>query len=91
MGSNVLIFLGTILVLIATIGVSRFGSAVQKTHAVGVGSTVGIACIAIGCGLYFEDLFRTLLVVLFFALKGPVGSHVVGRGLTRSPEKPCDL
>lgn len=82
--SEWLLLAGSIVILVASIGVLRFPMALQKTHAVGVASTIGIGLIALGCGIHFHDPIRTALVVLFFALKGPVGSQLLGLGLHRN-------
>lgn len=73
---------GMIMFFSATLGANRFKTALNRIHAAALGDTLGLLLCAIGLvcwkGFTFVS-FKMLIVVAFFWLASPVGSHMLGR------------
>ena len=88
---------GTIVMLIATIGVNRFHYVLNRMHAAALGDTLGIGLVLLGLivhnGLTFVSL-KLLLVLVFFWNASPVCSHLISSlEVQTNPEieKECEI
>lgn len=80
---------GTIITLIASIGVIRFPDVYTRAHATTKSTTLGILCILLGAFVYFfftHNLIsvRLLLGIVFVFLTAPVAGHFIIRSAHRS-------
>ena len=77
---------GTLLALIAAIGLVRFDDLFSRMHAATKPQTLGLICIMIGVALRLQTVAAVTTVVLiicFQLLTAPVASHMVGRSAHR--------
>ena len=79
-----LIFLlsGSLLVLIAGIGILRMPDVFMRASAVTKAGTLGVGLILMGFIVFYLDFdlsARSLAIVLFIAITSPVGAHMIGR------------
>lgn len=85
-----LIFFGSVVTLIGSLGLLRLQNFHQRMHAPTLGSTVGAASILLGSAICFSVLgsgilIRELLIGAFLTLTTPVGFMLLARaGLHRS-------
>ncbi len=87
--AGVLIFLGTLISLISSVGLVRLPDVYTRSHAASKSSTVGVLFILIGTLLYFlisEGYFsiRLILGIVFVFLTAPVAAHVICRAAYRA-------
>jgi multicomponent Na+:H+ antiporter subunit G len=78
------IVVGSLLTVVASIGVIRLPDVYTRNHAASKASTLGIMSILLGTFLYFlfiEDHFdsRLLLGIAFIFMTGPVSGHLISR------------
>lgn len=84
---NVLIGLGTVLLLLAAIGIVRLPDVFARLHAAGLGASLGIASVLLGSALLVETAAaRVALVVavVFQFAAGPFATHALSRAAHRS-------
>lgn len=79
-----LIFFGSVVTLIGSLGLLRLRSFHQRMHAPTLGSTVGAASILLGSAICFSVLgsgilIRELLIGAFLTLTTPVGFMLLAR------------
>lgn len=85
--SSVLIILGVMFMLIATIGLLRFPDFYIRMSAITKGATLGLGLILTGMGIYFNepDMFlKVVLIISFTFITSPVAAHVIGRTAVRN-------
>lgn len=85
--SSVLIIMGVVFMLIASIGLLRFPDFYIRMSAITKGSTLGLGLILTGMGTYFNEpdiLLKVLLIIGFTFLTSPVAAHVIGRTAVRN-------
>ncbi len=76
------LFSGSLLILIAGIGILRMPDVFMRASAVTKAGTVGVGLILTGFIIYYLDFelsARSLAIVLFIAITSPVGAHMIGR------------
>lgn len=86
--------LGSMLLLVAAIGVIRFPDTLARTHALGLGATLGLALLMGGVVFALRDVGATakaVLTVLFVFVTAPVGSHMLGLATYRFGRTPKTL
>ncbi|MEL7472924.1 MAG: monovalent cation/H(+) antiporter subunit G [Planctomycetota bacterium] len=74
--------LGTLLSLLAAIGIARFPDVYTRMQASAKAGTLGVACLALAVPAHFASVgvfAEAMLVVVFFFLTAPVASHLIGR------------
>lgn len=82
-----LLLLGTLLTLIAGVGVLRFPDAFTRMHAATKSTSLGLALVLLGAAIRIETAGNTvklLLVVAFQFLTAPIAAHMVGRAAHRT-------
>jgi len=79
--------LGTLLMLVAGLGLVRMPDLPTRMHASSKAGTLGAALVLAGVAVRFGDIgvaVRAGLVVLFLVLTAPVASHLIARAGYRS-------
>ena len=77
---------GSVLILIAAIGVVRFDDVYARVHAAAKAPTLAVLLVAAGAGLTIrttQAVVTALLVVVLQLIAGPVGAHLLGRAIYR--------
>ena len=81
-----LALVGATLVLLAGVGVIRFGDLYQRMHAATKASTGGLALVALGCGLAVSGTaWKLALTVVAAFVTTPVAAHLIGRAAAEHP------
>lgn len=96
--SAVLLVLGSLLTLVASVGLHRFPDVFARMHASTKPATLGIILILVGASVAADELSISATLGLAIALQlitAPVGAHMVGRAAYRagtelSPETSVD-
>jgi multicomponent Na+:H+ antiporter subunit G len=81
---GVFLVAGSLLLLVAGIGVVRFGDVYSRMHAAAKAPTLGIMLIGLGAALTIRSVpaaVTAVLVVVLQLVTGPVGAHVLGRSV----------
>jgi multicomponent Na+:H+ antiporter subunit G len=86
----IFLILGATAVLAAAVGIVRMPDILCRMQASAKASTVGVLGLMLGAALTFgttKALLWAILVVVFFSIKNPVGSHALGRAcrITKVP------
>ena len=79
---ELLALVGASLVLLAAVGVVRFGDALARLHALAKASTLGVLLILVGAAVNLRDLndlTSVALAALLHLLASPPGSNMVSR------------
>ena len=85
------VLLGSIFVLIASIGVMRFRDAYQRMHAATKAGAFGGAILAISAGIHFNEPLvwvKVTLMITFFYSTMPVAAHLIARAARHAGVKP---
>ena len=89
----VLMGLGALAVLIASIGLLRMPDLFARMQASSKAATLGAILILAASSLFFADIsvaVQTLLIAVFLALTLPVGTHVIARAAHRAGARMAD-
>lgn len=79
---NILVFIGSIFILAAAVGVFRFPDFYTRLHAATKLVTLGMISIMIAAALFFSSLVatsRALLIISFFFLTAPLSAYMIAR------------
>lgn len=82
-----LILAGSLLCLIAAVGMLRLPDTLIRMHAATKAGTLGAGLILAGVAVYFTDAgatLKALLILVFLYLTAPVAAHLIGRAAYRS-------
>jgi multicomponent Na+:H+ antiporter subunit G len=85
--ASVLLLVGSLLTLLAAIGLLRFPDVLTRMHAATKPATAGLLLILIGTALLMPDasqVAKLMLVALLQFVTAPVGAHLIGRAVFRS-------
>lgn len=84
--SQVLVLVGSVIALIASIGLVRFSSTYARLHAAGKASPISFLLIAAGCGIELGVVGGLQLVVaaIAVAITLPAATHLLFRAVHRS-------
>jgi multicomponent Na+:H+ antiporter subunit G len=93
---EVFVLVGALLAMLSALGVVRFGSLLERMHALTKASTGGIVCALVGTALALRSTGAVTTVVLALALQMftfPVGANLVAhavfvRGLDERSKAP---
>lgn len=80
--SLVLLFLGAVFMLLASIGLARMPDVLMRLHSTTKSTTLGVGLIMLGVALTFNDFaigVRALAIVIFMFSTAPVAAHMIGR------------
>ena len=82
---GVLAITGSLLVLLAGVGVVRFPDVYARMHAATKAATLGIACIGLAAALALGgEAAKVLLAIAFIFITAPSAAHLVGREAYRA-------
>ncbi|MEH7012395.1 monovalent cation/H(+) antiporter subunit G [Neobacillus niacini] len=89
------ILVGSLLCLIATIGVIRLPDVYTRNHAASKAATLGVMSILLGTFLYFYALeghfnSRLILGIIFLFMTSPISGHLINRAAYNSGVKLWD-
>jgi multicomponent Na+:H+ antiporter subunit G len=77
---TIMLIIGTIVMILGSVGVVRFGDVFLRMHAATKSSTLGIGFIMVGVAFYFADPLITIklaaLTVIYF-FTSPIGAQVL--------------
>jgi multicomponent Na+:H+ antiporter subunit G len=85
-----LIGAGTILILLAAVGLLRMPDIYLRLSATSKSSSLGVALVLIGVAMLLGEqsiTLRVLIIIVFIFLTAPVASHVIGRAAYKSGVK----
>lgn len=80
--SSVLIILGSLMILISSIGLIRMPDLYMRMSATTKAATLGVGFILIGTAIFFWEVgivSRLLIIIVFLLLTAPVAAHMIGR------------
>lgn len=92
--ASALFIAGSLLTLIAAIGLVRFPDVLARMHGVTKPGTLGIALLMGGLALSLQSwqvAWKVALVVLFQLITAPVSAHMLGRASVRTKKIASDL
>lgn len=90
---GIFLIIGSVFILLAGIGVVRFGDPLARMHAAAKAPTLGLISIAIGMGLMVRSspaIITGVLVVALQLVTAPVGAHLLGRAAYRHEQPRFD-
>ena len=85
--ASVFLLLGSVLTLLAGIGILRFPDVFTRANAATKAAGLGIACLLLGAGLWigtWEAGIKLGLAAVLQFITAPVSGHVMGRAAYRS-------
>lgn len=80
--SHIMLLLGAIFMLLASIGLVRMPDVLMRLHSSTKSATLGVGLIMVGVALVFNDLaiaVRAFAIVIFLFSTAPVAAHMIGR------------
>ncbi len=83
----ILMFLGSVFILIASLGLLRFRESFSRMHATTKATSFGLLLILVGVSLYFLSLIlllKALLVIIFIYLTAPLAAHSISRTIGKT-------
>lgn len=78
----ILILLGSVFILIASIGLLRFNDLFSRMHATTKATSFGILLLIAGVGLFFSTgiiWLKASIVVIFIYLTAPLAAHAIAK------------
>lgn len=91
--TGILMLMGGIFCLLASVGIVRLPDALTRMHAATKAGTLGTGLLVIAEALYYRQLgisLRAITVVVLVLLTAPVAAHLIGRAFYRSGEPLSD-
>lgn len=85
--AEIVVLLGAILILLASIGVVRFDDTLARTHALTKATSFGIVLVLVGAAFEVRHAGETVALVLTAALQmltTPVSGHLICRAVYRN-------
>lgn len=80
--SGILIMLGSIFILLASIGLIKMPDLYTRMSATTKASTLGVGLVLIGTALYFGTVgiaSRAFIIIVFLLITTPVAAHMIAR------------
>ncbi|NMB80582.1 MAG: monovalent cation/H(+) antiporter subunit G [Ignavibacteria bacterium] len=80
--SSALIILGSLMILISSIGLIRMPDLYMRMSATTKATTLGVGFVLIGTAIFFWEVgivSRLLIIIVFLLLTAPVAAHMIGR------------
>lgn len=87
--TSILLFLGSVFILIAAIGLLRFGESFSRMHATTKATSFGLLLILAGVVFYFLSIIvaiKALLVIVFVYLTAPLAAHSISKTVRKTRE-----
>lgn len=92
--ASILFIAGSLLTLIAAIGLVRFPDVLARMHGVTKPGTLGIVLLMTGLAASMRSwdvAWKVALVVMFQLITSPVSAHMIGRSAVRTGKVASDL
>lgn len=95
---SIFLILGALFILIAAIGMLRFGDFFNRLHASTKATSFGVLLLLIGIAIFFSNwivTLKALLVIVFIYLTAPLGAHSIAKSfgekitLKKKPNQKC--
>ena len=89
--AQVLLVIGALFMVLAGVGVVRFGDVYSRMHAAAKGPALGVVLVGIGAALSIRTVQAAVIVTLVIVLQligGPVSTHLLGRAVYRKARPP---
>lgn len=86
----ILMVFGTLLILLASIGVVKMPDLFLRMSASTKASTVGAASLLLAAAMYFNEsdmIVQMVLTTFFLLMTAPVGAHIIGRAAYKHQSK----
>jgi multicomponent Na+:H+ antiporter subunit G len=77
--SNILLTIGAIFMVIGTLGIWYRKHYMEKLHFLTISDTVGMLLFLLGVIFQFHDIWKTIFMLLLYAILGPMTSHILAR------------
>lgn len=87
---SVLVLAGSVLSLLAALGLHRFGDAYARLHAVTKAATLGLALVLTSAILAHGTDGREVATLLFVLLTSPVGAHMISKAMYETGYRPWE-
>jgi multicomponent Na+:H+ antiporter subunit G len=90
---GLLLIAGSLLILLAGVGVVRFDSIYARMHAGAKAPALGVLCVGAGSAFVIQTsaaFITAALVIVLQLIAGPVGAHALGRSVYRRLQPPLD-
>lgn len=89
LAGDLLMAVGAAWALLAALGVLRIDDVYNRMHAATKSTTLGLLLILAGAGFHLggSEAGKLLLVGVLVFMTAPVGAHLVGRAVHRSPRE----
>lgn len=85
----ILLLVGALFILIASIGLNRFRDTLSRVHATTKATSFGLLLILIATAIYFFSLvtlIKVILVVWFIYLTAPLAAHSISRSVRKNDQ-----
>ena len=89
---GVMLIVGALFALVATIGILRLEDVYMRMHAASKAGTLGSGLALLAIALYSQELdivTRAVAGVVFFLLTAPVSAHLLARAAYLAGYRPC--
>jgi len=84
--STICIIIGTVFIIIASVGILKLPDFYIRMSAITKAGTVGVGFIALGIAIYFNDLsisIKSFVIISFMMVTAPVAAHIIARAAYR--------
>ncbi|QXO18584.1 MULTISPECIES: monovalent cation/H(+) antiporter subunit G [Vibrio] len=88
--TGILLCLGTVFIVIASLGVLRMPDLYTRMHAATKAGTVGVSCLLLALAFSIPEITvisRVIGTILFIVLTAPVATHLLGRAMIKTGYK----
>lgn len=90
----ILMLVGSLFCLLATIGLVRFPDLYTRLHAAAKAGTLGAGLVLLGAGIASGDpwtLLKAVVGLVFLIVVGPVSAHLLARSSLRTGINPANV
>lgn len=90
---GIMLIIGSLLILLAAIGVVRFEAIYARMHAGAKAPALGVLFVGLGSAFMIRTTAAFItagLVIVLQLIAGPVGAHILGRSVYRHLSPPLD-
>lgn len=80
--SSVFIIIGSVMILISSIGLIRMPDLYLRMSATTKAATLGVGFILVGTAIHFWEVgivSRLVIIIVFLLLTAPIAAHMIGR------------
>ena len=84
------IFSGSVFILIAAIGLTRFSDTISRMHATTKATSFGLLLILLGVTLFYSSVIvwiKAILIIIFIYLTAPLAAHSISKTVNNNGKK----